>query len=187
MHVLFAEGFADWDYLRRYTDCPDELAAHLQTRTPEWAAAITGLPVATIVEFARLYGRTQAQLHPLPSRLLALAQRRGQHARGRLPAGRHRRLAAQGRRRAVRPHRHLPARPHADRRPRRGGSLGARARPVAPRTDPHRRCRGAEGRAAGDGAAGAEHQPGHGLPRARTRCTPAWRARTCSPACTSSS
>jgi anaerobic selenocysteine-containing dehydrogenase len=60
MHVLFAEGFADWDYLRRYTDCPDELAAHVQTRTPEWAAAITGLPVATIVEFARLYGRTPA-------------------------------------------------------------------------------------------------------------------------------
>ncbi len=25
MHVLFAEGFADWDYLRRYTDCPDAL------------------------------------------------------------------------------------------------------------------------------------------------------------------
>jgi anaerobic selenocysteine-containing dehydrogenase len=58
MHVLFAEGFADWDYLRRYTDCPDELAAHVQTRTPEWAAAITGLPVTTIVELARLYGRT---------------------------------------------------------------------------------------------------------------------------------
>lgn len=58
MHVLFAEGFADWDYLRRYTDCPDELAAHVRTRTPEWASAITGLPAATIVEFARLYGRT---------------------------------------------------------------------------------------------------------------------------------
>jgi anaerobic selenocysteine-containing dehydrogenase len=41
MHVLFAEGFADWDYLRRYTDCPDELAAHLQTRTPQWASEIT--------------------------------------------------------------------------------------------------------------------------------------------------
>ena len=58
MHVLFAEGFADWNYLRRYTDCPDELAAHLKTRTPEWAAGITGLPAAQIVEFARLYGRT---------------------------------------------------------------------------------------------------------------------------------
>jgi len=59
MHVLFAEGFADWDYLRRYTDRPDDLAAHLRTRTPEWAAAITGLPAATIVEFARLYGRNK--------------------------------------------------------------------------------------------------------------------------------
>ena len=36
MHVLFAEGFADWDYLRRHTDAPDELAAHVATRTPQW-------------------------------------------------------------------------------------------------------------------------------------------------------
>ncbi len=60
MHVLFAEGYADWDYLRRYTDCPDELAAHVKTRTPQWAAEITGLPAETIVEFARLYGRSKA-------------------------------------------------------------------------------------------------------------------------------
>jgi hypothetical protein len=59
MHVLFAEGFADLEYLRRYTDCPDELQAHLKTRTPEWASAITGLPTATIIEFARLYGRNR--------------------------------------------------------------------------------------------------------------------------------
>ncbi len=59
MHVLFAEGFADWDYLRRYTDCPDDLAEHLKTKTPEWGAAITGLSVETIVEFARLYGRNK--------------------------------------------------------------------------------------------------------------------------------
>jgi anaerobic selenocysteine-containing dehydrogenase len=59
MHVLFAEGFADWDYLRRHTDCPEDLAEHLKSRTPEWAAAITGLPVETIVEFARLYGRNR--------------------------------------------------------------------------------------------------------------------------------
>jgi anaerobic selenocysteine-containing dehydrogenase len=59
MHVLFAEGMADWDYLRRYTDCPEELAAHLRTRTPAWAAGITGLPVETIERFARLYGGTK--------------------------------------------------------------------------------------------------------------------------------
>ena len=60
MHVLFAEGFADWDYLRRYTDAPDELAKHVATRTPQWAAAITGLSAEAIVEFARLYGRSKA-------------------------------------------------------------------------------------------------------------------------------
>ena len=58
MHVLFAEGMADWDYLRRYSDVPDALAAHLKTRTPAWAAQITGLPEDEIVEFARLYGST---------------------------------------------------------------------------------------------------------------------------------
>jgi anaerobic selenocysteine-containing dehydrogenase len=58
MHVLFAEGYADWAYMRRYTDAPDELAEHVRTRTPEWAAAITGLSVEEIVAFARLYGRT---------------------------------------------------------------------------------------------------------------------------------
>ncbi len=59
MHVLFKEGFADWEYLRKYTDAPDELAAHVATRTPEWAAGITGLPVEQIVAFARLYGATK--------------------------------------------------------------------------------------------------------------------------------
>jgi anaerobic selenocysteine-containing dehydrogenase len=59
MHVLFAEGLADWEYLRAYTDCPDELAAHVATRSPEWAAAITGLAASQIVAFARLYGRTK--------------------------------------------------------------------------------------------------------------------------------
>jgi anaerobic selenocysteine-containing dehydrogenase len=58
MHVLFAESMADWDYLRRYTDVPDELARHLQAKTPAWAAAITGLTPDEIVAFARLYGRT---------------------------------------------------------------------------------------------------------------------------------
>ncbi|MGE0253776.1 MAG: molybdopterin oxidoreductase family protein [Alphaproteobacteria bacterium] len=59
MHVLFAEGFADRDYMARYTDCPDDLERHLATRTPAWAAAITGLSVDEIVAFARLYGKTK--------------------------------------------------------------------------------------------------------------------------------
>lgn len=56
MHVLFRDGHADRDYLARFADAPEELEAHLATRTPEWAAAITGLSVAEIEEFARLVG-----------------------------------------------------------------------------------------------------------------------------------
>jgi anaerobic selenocysteine-containing dehydrogenase len=59
MHVLFAENYADRAYLARHTDVPGELERHLAARTPEWAAAITGLPAAQIYEFARLYGRTR--------------------------------------------------------------------------------------------------------------------------------
>ncbi|MGH6718236.1 MAG: molybdopterin-containing oxidoreductase family protein [Alphaproteobacteria bacterium] len=59
MHVLFAEGFVDRDYVDGYTDGAAALEAHVATRTPAWAAAITGLDPAAIVDFARLYGRTQ--------------------------------------------------------------------------------------------------------------------------------
>ncbi len=56
MHCLFRDGNADWDYLRRYTDAPDELAEHLRTRDPAWASKITGCPIETIEAFAHLAG-----------------------------------------------------------------------------------------------------------------------------------
>jgi len=59
MQVAFEEGFADRDYMARYTDVPGELEAHVRAKTPAWAAEITGVPVETIREFARLYGRTK--------------------------------------------------------------------------------------------------------------------------------
>jgi anaerobic selenocysteine-containing dehydrogenase len=59
MHCLFRDGKADWDYLERYTDVPHELAAHLRTRDPQWAAAITGCAAETIEAFARLVGETK--------------------------------------------------------------------------------------------------------------------------------
>jgi len=59
MHVLFREGYADREYLARYTDCPAELEAHLETRTPEWASAICGVPVEEIEAFARTVGQTK--------------------------------------------------------------------------------------------------------------------------------
>lgn len=59
MHVLFRDGLADWDYLNAHTDDPKGLELHLQSRTPEWASAITGLPVDEIEAFARLVGTTK--------------------------------------------------------------------------------------------------------------------------------
>jgi len=59
MHCLFRDGKADWDYLDRYTDAPRELQAHVKTRGPDWASHITGCPVETIEDFARLIGDTK--------------------------------------------------------------------------------------------------------------------------------
>ncbi len=59
MNVLWEEGYADEAYMAEYTDAPEGLRQHLSARTPEWAAAITGLDPKTIVDFARLYGRTE--------------------------------------------------------------------------------------------------------------------------------
>ena len=56
MHALFRDGLADRDYLARYTDDPAGFEAHLATRTPAWAAAITGLAVEEIEAFAALVG-----------------------------------------------------------------------------------------------------------------------------------
>lgn len=58
MHVLFRDGYANWPYLDKYTDCPRELAEHLKPKTPQWASAITGLSVEEIETFARLIGTT---------------------------------------------------------------------------------------------------------------------------------
>lgn len=59
MHVLLAEGMADRAYLAQYTDFSREVENHLASRTPAWAAAITGLSVEEIVSFARQYGATR--------------------------------------------------------------------------------------------------------------------------------
>ena len=186
MHVLFAEGFADWDYLRRYTDCPDELAAHVATRTPEWAAAITGLTVDEITGFARLYGRTKKSFIRCHHGFSRSRNGAVEHACGELPARGDRRLATRGRRRALRPYRDLSARPHADRGARPGRSIDRTLDQSRLGADPHRRPRGAPGRPAGHRHARAEHEPRDGLPRAAPGA-PGPGARTCSCACTSSS
>ncbi|UPA25543.1 molybdopterin oxidoreductase family protein [Shinella oryzae] len=59
MHVAFRDGYADRAYMAKYADDPAGLEAHLATRTPQWAAAITGLGVAEIEAFAALVGQTK--------------------------------------------------------------------------------------------------------------------------------
>jgi anaerobic selenocysteine-containing dehydrogenase len=59
MHVLFKEGYADRAYMAKYTAGAEALEAHVASRDPAWAAAITGLSEQEIVDFARLYGRTK--------------------------------------------------------------------------------------------------------------------------------
>lgn len=58
MHCLFRDGKADRDFLAQYTDAPQQLEGHLRSRDPAWASPITGCPVETIEEFARLVGDT---------------------------------------------------------------------------------------------------------------------------------
>src|SRR5271165_3137949 len=48
MHCAFRDGYADRDYLTRFSDYPAGFEAHLAVRSPEWAAAITGLRASEI-------------------------------------------------------------------------------------------------------------------------------------------
>jgi anaerobic selenocysteine-containing dehydrogenase len=59
VHVLVKEGLADRAYLARYSDWDAAAETHFAEKTPEWAAAITGIEAAEIRDFARLYGGTK--------------------------------------------------------------------------------------------------------------------------------
>ncbi len=59
MHIAFRDGYADREYMAKYADDPVGLEAHLKTKSPEWAAAITGLSVDEIEAFGKLVGTTK--------------------------------------------------------------------------------------------------------------------------------
>jgi anaerobic selenocysteine-containing dehydrogenase len=59
MHIAFRDGYADRAYMAKYADDPAGLEAHLKTKTPQWAADITGLSVDEIEAFATLVGTTK--------------------------------------------------------------------------------------------------------------------------------
>jgi anaerobic selenocysteine-containing dehydrogenase len=59
MHIAFRDGYADRSFLASHTDFPPNLESHLASRDAAWASAVTGLSVAEIEDFARLYGTIQ--------------------------------------------------------------------------------------------------------------------------------
>ena len=124
MHVLFRDGYANWPYLEKYTDCPRELEAHVRAKSPQWASAITGLSVEEIETFARMVGTTPRSYFRLGygfSRSRNGAH--NMHAALCIPTVTGR-LAQRGRRRLPQQRRHLPLEQDADRRFR-------RCRPIA--------------------------------------------------------
>ncbi|MDQ6888099.1 MAG: molybdopterin oxidoreductase family protein [Gemmatimonadota bacterium] len=60
MHVMFAGGLEDADYLERHTLGADALRGRAREWTPERASAITGIPVERIVSLAGQFGRARA-------------------------------------------------------------------------------------------------------------------------------
>lgn len=59
MHVIFAEGLADEDYLERYTVGANELRERAMKFSPARSARICGLEEETIIRLARLYAETR--------------------------------------------------------------------------------------------------------------------------------
>jgi len=68
MHVLITENLYDADYIARWTEGFDQLAAHIKPFTPQWAAEITELPADVIVEVAREMAHHRPQAVVVPGR-----------------------------------------------------------------------------------------------------------------------
>src|SRR5687767_11023910 len=60
MHVLFAEGMEDQDFLTRYTLGEAQLRGRVREYTPERVASITGVDEARIIDLALRYGQSRA-------------------------------------------------------------------------------------------------------------------------------
>lgn len=59
MHVIFAEGLEDKDYLERHTVGADELRRHVREYDPARVAEICGVEAETVVRLAREYATTK--------------------------------------------------------------------------------------------------------------------------------
>ncbi len=59
INTIITEGLQDQDYIDQYTQGFAELSERATSRTPEWAAGITGIPAESIRQLAREYATTQ--------------------------------------------------------------------------------------------------------------------------------
>jgi anaerobic selenocysteine-containing dehydrogenase len=59
MNVIVGEGLWDRAFIAAHTIGFDELTMHLEAMTPEWAAALTGVPAERITALARAYATTR--------------------------------------------------------------------------------------------------------------------------------
>lgn len=62
IHVLIADDLIDHEYVGAHSVGFDELAVHVSTHTPQWAAPLTGLDAETITSLARDIGTTKATM-----------------------------------------------------------------------------------------------------------------------------
>jgi anaerobic selenocysteine-containing dehydrogenase len=60
LNVVICENSCDMDFVQRHCHGFDELKAHVQNYSPQWAETITGVPAAQIIEVARMYATTKA-------------------------------------------------------------------------------------------------------------------------------
>lgn len=68
IHVLIAEGLYDQDYIRKFANGFDQLAAHVKKFTPEWAETITQISADQIRETARAMGQAKPAVAVHPGR-----------------------------------------------------------------------------------------------------------------------
>jgi anaerobic selenocysteine-containing dehydrogenase len=59
IHVIIKEKIYDEEFVRNWTTGLEELQAHVENLTPEWAEVITGVPASTIEGLAQEYALTK--------------------------------------------------------------------------------------------------------------------------------
>lgn len=68
IHVLIGEDLCDQDYIRKYANGFEQVAAHVKAFTPEWAAEITQLPAEQIRATAQAMGAAKPAVTVHPGR-----------------------------------------------------------------------------------------------------------------------